>query len=122
MLLGFQLASDPLTPTSVLVAQWGAWGLIIVALSIAVLRLWSDLIKANGTHLAAIEKLHTEHNKEHAEWQQELIEEHRVRLQEAKENTKAMLQLAERSQEAISTLHDLVRRYKSLSPPPSKLP
>lgn len=120
MLLGFQLAraEQLASPTSVLVAQWGAWGLIVAGLTYAVIRLWSDLNKAHKEHREAVEKLQTEHNKERSEWQQELTKEHQARLQEAKENTKAMLSLAERTQEAILMFHDLVKRYKSLAPPP----
>lgn len=73
-------------------AQWGAWGVIVVGLAYAVVHLWKQLKEAQGR----------------------LDQEHKERLNDAKQNTTAMLELAERSTEAISQLHDLIEAVRSM--------
>ena len=82
-----------------LVEQGGIWGVMCVALASAV------LYKERET-----QRLRTDQDAERKAWRSQLDQEHAARLADAKENTRAFLEIAERTHEAIDKLGERTQR------------
>jgi hypothetical protein len=82
-----------------LVDQGGLWGVIAVVLAMACMYLERSRQELQKLHAASLAEVQKQRDAEHA-----------ARLADAKENTRAMLDIAERTHEALE-------RLAHLSPP-----
>lgn len=82
--------------TKVLVEQGGLWGVIAVGLASALL--YQEKQRQRAEDRCALER---------KELQAKLDQEHAARLSDAKENTRALLDIAEQTHEALAKLESL---------------